>query len=297
MPVAPPRTLQTATYAPLQPAPWAPTPGAQQNPYGGSPQPYQQTPGAQAAQSINPALAGSGSSVDPSAVAGVPNPDVLSELLRGTVQPALANEASQIDLAQAGSTITQQQISDAIAQQRQEAGFSLGQLGIQGSNLDLQRQALEAQAGPGGFQQQQRELTAAEEAQQFARNKRSLYGQFATSGSTGGNQVQSWSDLLKGYGFQQQQLALQGKEQQQAYQTAKAQMANAAKSLGISEAEVKARLDNAISQLGLSRYMDANQLALTIAGIKAGTITGVMAQVAQQVLQLSGFPIQSFGGY
>lgn len=284
MPVAdllrPPRTPVTATY----------------NPYQGSPQPYQQTPGAMNARDLNAALAGTGTSINPSQAGGIPNAGLLGNLLRGEVQPALMTEAGQENLAQASDLLSQQSIADSMAQERQGAGFSLSQLGIQGANLGLQRQALEAQAGPGGFQEQQRALTAAEEAQQFAQQQRALRGQFAVGGTTGGNQVQSWSDLLKGYGFQQQQLALQAKEQQQAYATSKAQLGNAAKSLGISEAEVKARLENALSQLGLSGSMDTIGLMQTLAQLKQGLISGPLAQVAQQVLQISGLPVQAFTG-
>jgi hypothetical protein len=279
---APPRVPQTAAY--------------QGNPYMGNPNPTTQAPGAAQADSLNQALAGTGVSVQPGQVAGTPNADVLSGLLAGEVGPAIAGLQGQQSLLGAGQGLSQQQISDAMALQQQEAGFSLGQLGIQGANLGLQQQALQAQAGPGGFQEQQRALTAAEEAQQFAQSQRALRGQFATSGSTGGNQVQSWSDLLKGYGFQQQQLGLQAKEQQQAYQTSKAQLANAAKSLGLSEQEVHARLSNALDQLGLSGAMNTIGFMQQLAQLQLGFLSGPMAAIAQQVLQIAGLPVQAFAG-
>lgn len=290
MPVAQPtdfRVPQTAAY--------------QSSPYQGAPQPAYQAPGADAASGLNQALAGTGASISAQQAAGAP-PGAISLLegitgnITGPAQEALAGQTGLLT----GPGGQQDLASQGLALQRaltsQEAGFSLDQLGVQGSNLAIQRALLGQTAGPGGFQEQQRNLTAAEEAQQFAQNKRGLYGQAAASGSTGGNQVTQWSDLLKNYGFQQQQLALQGKEQQAQYAASSAQLGNAAKSLGISQQEVVARLNNALASFGLQGKMDANSIAQQVAALQQGFLSGAQASSLQMLLSAAGIPLMSLMG-
>jgi hypothetical protein len=246
---------------------------------------------------LNAALAGTGLSLTPEQAAGIPNVGLLAGLLAGEVQPGLAALHGQEDLARAGSVLTQQQIADAMAQQKQEAGFSLGQVGVQGSNLALEQQALGQQLGPFGFQSQQRVLTEQEQALQNAAAQRALRGQITAAGavSTSGAQ-QSWSDLLAQQALQGQQNALGARQQAFAYQQGQARLANAAKSLGISVQEVQARLDNALSQLGLQGSMDTNALAQTLEQLHQGYISGPLATIVQQVLHIAGIPLSATKG-
>ena len=212
------------------------------------------------------------------------------------LNPALTNLGAQTDLTTQAGNISQQQIADQAAQQQQEAGFSQAQLGIQGANLGLSNQQLQATAGPGGFQQQQQGLTAAEQAFGLGQSQRALRSAATATGAvnTSGTQ-QKWSDLLSQYGFQQQQGALTGKEQTEAYQIQSEQLANAGKALGISSQEVTSRLNNALNQLGLQGSLDTLGVSQAIQQLQAGFLSGPMATAIQEVLGAAGLPIQAFG--
>lgn len=216
------------------------------------------------------------------------------------LDPALQAEQAQIGLLTGPGgqgQMTAQQL--ALQQQltQQEAGFSLANLGVQGSNLDLQRQNLAAQQGPLGFASQQRVLTEAEQAQQNKMAQQGLRSSLTASGGINtqgaGNQ---WSNLLAQQGFEAQQNALSAREQAQAYQSGNAQLDNAAKTLGISRQEIDARLSNALAQYGLQGQMDANSIASAVQQIQAGFASGPMAQAIQQILQAAGLPLSSLLG-
>ena len=232
--------------------------------------------------------------------AAAPGAGGLSGLWSGIQQfqlnPAMTALGAQTDLTKTAGTISQQQLADSAQQQSQEAGFSQAQLGVQGANLGLSNQQLQATAGPGGFQQQQQGLTAAEQAFGLGQSQRALRSAATATGSvnTSGTQ-QKWSDLLSQYGFQQQQAGLTTKEQNEAYQIQQGQLANAAKSLGISSQEVTSRLNNALNQLGLQGSLDTLGVAQAIQQLQSGFLSGPMATAIQEVLGAAGLPIQAFG--
>jgi hypothetical protein len=238
---------------------------------------------------------GSQSLMDPSfqALLGAYGPQFAQAQAQG--QQAIIPLYQQMQLLGPEGALANQQAQQQAGFSEQQIGLNQQQLGIQQGALTREMQLLPQQYG---LQQQGFGLSETEAQQGYQQQLRGLNSASTASGSftsTGANQSRgdlynNLTNSLQNIGLQRQGAALTFAEQQAQQQDSQKQLGIQAKQLGISEDEVKARLNNALQQTGLSSTLSADQILGQIGQIQQGELSP-LSGLLSQIAQLSGITL------
>lgn len=183
-------------------------------------------------------------------------------------------------------------------QAQQQAGFSTQQIGLSQEQLGIQQGALSRQMQllpqQYGLQQQGFGLQEQEAGQSYNQQLRGLNSAATASGAftaqgtndSRGDLYTNLANSMQNIGLQRQGAALTFQEQQAQQQDSQKELGIQSKQLGISEDEVKARLNNALQQNGLSATLDADQVLGEINKIQQGEVSPLSGLLP--ILQAAG---------
>ena len=237
------------------------------------------------------------------------NPSVMQQLFQ-QAQAAqsgyTAGEATQIQSLQNQGVLNQALTGSQIGYQGAEGGLQLGQLGISGEQIGLQQQGVGAQQKLLGGQEQLASQQYAQQLlqmqQQQQRQERGLMGSAATGGGITAGTRYGQQNISQDYAnsLKNAQLARTGQLQQFGFQSGQLgresqSLSLAAKANGISEQEVRTRMDYAISQLGLQGKITSEQLLAQIAGAKMSGDQSILQMLGPLYLA-SGLSMASLVG-
>lgn len=198
---------------------------------------------------------------------------------------AIANQQTgnlqdQMALIMAGGDLQSQMAQQA-------ADFSLAGLGLQQQNLGINQDALNRQAAllPQQFALTNQGYDLQEEQSKYGagvsrRNLDNSYtarGAYTSEGANAGRgDIQSQLDFaLRGIGLNRQGSELSHQEQMAQLGDAQKQLGISAKQLGLNGDEIRARLQNALQQIGISSMMNVDQLLAEMYKVQQGQVSPI----------------------